>query len=173
MSCLGYPSRSGYKSVRIDRFQAWDGVRFKSLRGRSVRFDAQKQFAELFKDKPGIVLSDIDPAYLNALLPAGFVAAPIDEKQTLRWSPSWHYGKPQAEAVVRRGLANRSGERTLFRQTRCKECGAIATLEGYHWSESSPRAAWQCCSSSPGDCKRCRTMIASPLRSYGPGKSHR
>src|SRR6185503_5945674 len=88
MSCIGYPSRSGYKSVRIDRFQAWDGVNFLTLRGRSVRFDAQKQFAKLFKDKPGIVLSDIDPAYLNALLPAGFIAAPIDENQTRRWSPN-------------------------------------------------------------------------------------
>jgi len=137
MSCIGYPSRSGYKTVRIDRFQAWDGVHFDSLRGRSVWFDAQKEFAKLFKNKPGVVFSDIDPAYLNALLPAGFVAAPIDENQTRRWSPTWHYGKPQAEAVVRQGLSQSSPVYALFvsPDEMQKSTVRLPKLKGYHWSE--------------------------------------
>lgn len=137
MSCIGYPSRSGYKSVGINRFQAWDGVRLESLRGRSVWFDAQKQFAKSFKDKPGVVFSDIDPAYLNALLPTGFVAAPIDENQTRRWSLSWHYGKPQAEAVARQGLSQSSPVYALFVSLDDvqKNAARLPKPEGYHWSE--------------------------------------
>ena len=38
----------------------------------------QKEVGRIFGDVPGIVLSDIDAPYLNALLPKLFVAAPPD-----------------------------------------------------------------------------------------------
>ena len=75
LSCIGYPSQSGFKP-KSNRSQAWDALHYPHDNGRSRWYEAQKEFARTFKDEPGIVLSDIDPAYLNALLPKPFVAAP-------------------------------------------------------------------------------------------------
>ena len=68
------------------------------------RYDAQKEFARTFKDAPGIVLSDVDPAYLNALLPKPFVAAPIDDHHNYCCSRLWHYGKAEAVQLVQMAL---------------------------------------------------------------------
>ena len=57
-----------------------------------------------FEDAPGIVLSDIDPPYLNALLPKPFVAAPIDGNHNYCYSQLWHYGKAEAVQLVANGL---------------------------------------------------------------------
>src|SRR6266576_2469887 len=77
LSCVGYPSQSGFKP-KSGRSQAWDALKYGSERGESLQYEAQKKFARTFKDAPGIVLSDVEPPYLNALLPKPFVAAPID-----------------------------------------------------------------------------------------------
>ena len=61
LSCIGYPSQSGFKP-ESGRSQAWDAVRYADRNGKSPRYEAQKEFARTFKDAPGIVLSDIDPA---------------------------------------------------------------------------------------------------------------
>src|SRR5437899_4063974 len=79
-ACLGYPSRSGYKTRDIDRSQAWDALHFSGSPREPIQFVAQRYFGRRFQREPGIVLSDIDPVYLNALLPRRFVAAPIDGK---------------------------------------------------------------------------------------------
>ena len=42
-ACLGYPSRSGYKTLGIDRSQAWDALHF-TASGQSTQFVAQKDF---------------------------------------------------------------------------------------------------------------------------------
>ena len=78
LSCIGYPSQSGFKP-KSGRSQAWDALHYANGNGKSLRYEAQKEFIRIFRDAPGIVLSDIDPAYLNALLPKPFVAAPIDD----------------------------------------------------------------------------------------------
>ena len=83
-ACLGYPSRSGYNTRGIDRSQALDALHFAIPPSQSVELLAQKDFATRLSSQPGIVLSDIDPAYLNALLPRAFVAAPIDGKHKLQ-----------------------------------------------------------------------------------------
>ena len=73
----------------------------KSLRLRGaegIQFD-------IFRDAPGLVLSDIDPPYLNALLPKPFVAAPIDGKHYYSFSRLWHYGQPEAAQLEGNGLA--------------------------------------------------------------------
>jgi len=49
-------------------------------------------------------LSNIDPVYLNALLPDGFVAAPLDGDHNYRFSKIWHYDRPEALALVEQGL---------------------------------------------------------------------
>ena len=43
-----------------------------------MRYEVQKEVGRIFGDVPGIVLSDIDAPYLNALLPKLFVAVPPD-----------------------------------------------------------------------------------------------
>ena len=75
LSCIGYPSQSGF-TPKGGRSQAWDALNYANVNRKSPRYEAQKEFSRIFRDAPGIVLSDIDPPYLNALLPKPFVAAP-------------------------------------------------------------------------------------------------
>jgi hypothetical protein len=75
-----------------------------SQHGKSILYDAQKKFARTFKDEPGIVLSAIDPAYLNALLPKRFVAAPVDGNHPYCFSRLWHYGKAEAVQLAQSGF---------------------------------------------------------------------
>ncbi len=103
-ACLGYPSRSGYNTHGSNRLQAWDALHFTTPFRQSIEFVAQRNFAKLLSRQPGIVLSDIDPVYLNALLGPSFVAAPIDGKHHYKWSDTWHYHRPQATALVEHGL---------------------------------------------------------------------
>lgn len=103
-ACLGYPSRSGYNTRGVDRSQALDAFHFATPSSQSVELLAQKNFARRLSSQPGIVLSDIDPVYLNALLPRSFVAAPIDGKHHYKWSYVWRYDQPQALALVTHGL---------------------------------------------------------------------
>ena len=103
LSCIGYPSQSGFKP-KGGRSQAWDALHYANGNGKSLRYEAQKEFIRIFRDAPGIVLSDIDPAYLNALLPKPFVAAPIDDHHNYCYSRLWHYGKAEAIRLVQSGL---------------------------------------------------------------------
>ncbi|MEO5717593.1 MAG: hypothetical protein ABIR29_03365, partial [Chthoniobacterales bacterium] len=88
LSCLGYPSQSGYPP-KSGRVQAWDALKERKGHGKSVLFATQEEFMKCFRGSPGIVLSDIDPAYLNALWPQNFVAAPLDAEHHYRYSKRW------------------------------------------------------------------------------------
>ena len=103
LTCIGYPSQSGFKPKR-NRSQAWDALQYASRKGRSPRYEAEEEFRRVFRDAPGIVLSDIDPPYLNVLLPKAFVAAPIDDQNNYCYSRHWHYGKNEAIRLVQSGL---------------------------------------------------------------------
>ena len=85
-ACLGYPSRSGHNTSGINRSQAWEALHFASVPSTSMEFLAQGKFAQQLESQSAIVLSDIDPVYLNALLPSSVVAAPIDGKHHYKWS---------------------------------------------------------------------------------------
>ena len=89
LSCVGCPSQSGFKS-KAGRSQAWDALHYADEHRKSIWYEAQKQFIRFFRDAPGIVLSDIDPPYVNVLLPKPFVAAPIDDRRNYDYSPIWH-----------------------------------------------------------------------------------
>ena len=104
-ACLGYPSRSGYNTVAVNRSQAWDALRYDALSGKSACFIAERHFLDVCGREPAIVLSDVDPVYLNALWPRWIVAAPIDEKHGYQFSKIWHYDQPRALALseTRRG----------------------------------------------------------------------
>jgi hypothetical protein len=134
-ACLGYPSRSGYNTPGINRSQAWDAIHFATAPSQSIEFLAQSHLANQLSREPGIVLSDIDPVYLNALLPRSFVAAPIDGKHHYKWSYAWRYDRPQAMALVEHGLQQSlpvyalftSGDEITTKQSR------LPTLPGYEW----------------------------------------
>jgi hypothetical protein len=82
-SCIGYPSQSGYKPEG-GRSQAWDALHYASGNAKSLRYETQKEFTRIFRDAPGIVLSDIDPPYLNAILPKLFVITTAKPALALR-----------------------------------------------------------------------------------------
>jgi hypothetical protein len=134
-ACLGYPSRSGYNTRDIDRSQAWDALHFATPPSQSIEFIAQKDFARRLARQPGIVLSDIDPVYLNALLPRSFVAAPIDGKHHYKWSYLWRYDRPQALALVERGLEQSLPLYALFvsQDQMITQQSRLPTVPGYEW----------------------------------------
>jgi hypothetical protein len=134
-ACLGYPSRSGYNTGGIDRSQAWDALHFTTSVSQSIQFNAQRYFASQFGRQTGIVLSDIDPVYLNSLLPRSFVAAPIDGKHPYKWSYTWRYDRPQALALTERGLAQSLPIYALFVSKREMEekIMRLPQLDGYEW----------------------------------------
>jgi hypothetical protein len=133
-SCLGFPSRTGYNSLKTDRFQAWDALHFRT-RPQSEWFLAQKQFTETWRKQPGIILSDIDAVYLNALVPKPFIGAPMDAKHKRKWSPVWHYGEAQALALAKRGLEQSLPVYALFvsRKDMNEKAQRLPRVEGYEW----------------------------------------
>jgi len=134
-ACLGYPSRSGYDTRGIDRSQALDALHFATPPSQSIELLAQKDFATRLSSQPGIVLSDIDPVYLNALLPRAFVAAPIDGKHHYRWSYTWRYDRPQALALVEHGLQQSLPVYALFvsRDEVATKQSRLSNVAGYKW----------------------------------------
>jgi hypothetical protein len=134
-ACFGYPSRSGSNTRDMDRSQAWDALHFTDPPRCSVEFFVQKRFATLLKRQPGIVLSDIDPVYLNALLPRSFVAAPIDENHNYKWSYTWRYDRPQALALIKRGLEQSLPVYALFvsRDEVTTKQWRLPAVPGYDW----------------------------------------
>jgi hypothetical protein len=134
-SCLGYPSRSGYKTVKTDRSQAWDALHFTNPSRQSTEFVAQKHLGEIFGRQPGIVLSDINPVYLNALLPEPLVAAPLDGQHKYRFSEIWRYDRPEALALVKRGLEQSLPVYALFVSPKemDEKAWRLPKLDGYQW----------------------------------------
>jgi hypothetical protein len=134
-ACLGYPSRSSYNTQGIDRSQARDALHFASSPLKSIQFVAQRHFATGLSGQPGIVLSDIDPVYLNALLPRSFVAAPIDGKHHYKWSYTWRYDRPQALALVEHGLQQSLPIYALFtsRDEVATNRSRLPNIPGYEW----------------------------------------
>ena len=134
-SCLGYPSRSGYNPPAINRFQAWEALHFTSSPTQSMEFVAQEHFARDVGTQSGVILSDIDPVYLNALLPRSFAAVPIDAKHHYKWSYIWRYDRPQAMAVVQNALKQSTPVYALFvsHDDAAKEQLRLPVIAGYEW----------------------------------------
>jgi hypothetical protein len=137
LSCIGYPSQSGFKPTG-GRSQAWDALHYANGNGKSPRYQAQKEFIRIFRDAPGLVLSDIDSPYLNALLPKPFVAAPIDGNHYYSYSRLWHYGKPEATQLVANGLARAIAVYALLLPSKDvdQDIKRLPLVQGYSWKRS-------------------------------------
>ena len=142
-ACLGYPSRSGFNTSGVNRSQAWDAVHLPFQPSESRWFIAQRAFLEVFGREPGVVLSDIDPVYLNAFFPDWIVAAPLDGKHHYRHSRIWRYARPEALALVKHGLDQRHAVYALFVSQKDMEenKARLPPLDGYEWApaETSTR----------------------------------
>jgi hypothetical protein len=144
LSCVGYPSRSGFEPIN-GRSQAWDALHYTNGVGQSPRYEAQREFLRICRGAPGIILSDIDPPYLNALLPKPFVAAPIDGNHNYCYSQLWHYGKTQAAELVVNGLGGRTPVYGLLLPSKevDQDIKRLPSVQGYSWkrrNEINPAA---------------------------------
>jgi len=137
LSCIGYPSQSGFKP-NLNRSQAWDALYYEGRKGKSLWYEAQKEFIRFFRDAPGIVLSDIDPSYLNALLPKPFIAAPIDDHHNYCFSQLWHYGKVEAIRLVQSGLDHATPIYALLLPSidDDKDVQRLPSIQGHSWKRS-------------------------------------
>jgi hypothetical protein len=138
LSCIGYPSQSGFKP-KSGRSQAWDALHYGNQNGKSLRYEAQKEFSRIFRDAPGIVLSDIEPPYLNALLPKPFVAAPVDGNHDYCYSRLWRYGKAEAVQLVANGLGRASPVYALLLSSKDvdQDLKRLPLIQGYSWKRSN------------------------------------
>jgi hypothetical protein len=138
LSCIGYPSQSGFEP-KGGRSQAWDALHYANEIGKSPRYEAQKEFSRVCRDAPGIILSDIDPPYLNALLPKPFVAAPIDGTHNYCYSRLWHYGKAQAVELVANGLSRGTPVYGLLLPSKQvdQDIKRLPLVQGYNWKRSN------------------------------------
>jgi hypothetical protein len=134
LSCIGYPSQSGFKP-KSGRSQAWDALHYGNGKGKSLRYETQKEFIRAFRDTGGIVLSDIDPPYLNALLPKPFVAAPLDANHHYCYSQLWHYGKAEAIQLVQSGLDHAAPVYALLLPSKDvdQDVKRLPLIQGYSW----------------------------------------
>ena len=137
LACIGYPSQSGFKP-ESGRSQTWDALNYPQRNDKSLRYKAQKEFIRIFRDAPGLVLSDIDPPYLNALLPQPFVAAPIDGNHYYSFSRLWHYGQPEADQLVANGLARAIPVYALLLPSNDvdQDIKRLPLVQGYTWKRS-------------------------------------
>jgi hypothetical protein len=135
LTCVGYPSQSGFTPEK-NRFQAWDAIHYP--KDISPLYEAQKELVFSFRDAPGIVLSDTDSPYLNALLPKPFVAAPIDNRHNYCFSRIWHYGKAEAIRLVEGGLDRGIPVYALFVPSKDidQNIERLPKIHGYTWKRS-------------------------------------
>jgi hypothetical protein len=137
LSCIGYPSESDFKP-KSGRAQAWDALHYANNKARPRRYEAQKEFSRLFRSAPGIVLSDIDPPYLNSLLPKPFIASPIDNQHNYCYSRAWRYGKPEAVQLVENGLRHATPVYALLLPSKDvdQDIKRLPSIQGYTWKRS-------------------------------------
>jgi hypothetical protein len=136
LSCVGYPSQSGFKP-KGGRSQAWDAFYYVNHH-KSFWYEAQKEFSRSFQKAPGIVLSDIDPAYLNVLLPKPFVAAPIDDHHNYSYSQLWRYGKVEALRLAQSGIDHAIPVYALLVPAINSDQAIqrLPSIQGYSWKRS-------------------------------------
>jgi hypothetical protein len=153
-ACVGYPSRSLSNAPQVvasgtqtdwNRWQAWDALHFPNPPRQSPWLTAQRHFVEMFGREPGIILTDINPLFLNALLPDSFVAAHIDGERYVAFRNVVTYDRAQALALVKRALGESRPLYALFVSQKEMEEKAVRLpqVDGYAWvvAENLPAEA--------------------------------
>ncbi len=119
----------------VPKSQAWDAINYTTPPRQSTQLIALTHLVKTFGRQPGVVLSDINPVYLNALLPDPFVAPPLDEKRYLAISRIWRYDRVRAVALVKQSLAQSLAVYALFvsRKEMDEKVSRLPVLDGYEW----------------------------------------
>lgn len=101
---IGYPSQAGFlqKSGQIQALYSLGIIPHRDG-GKPRAYTAAMEMAKRYRDQPGIVLSFINPVFLNSVLPNGFTAAPVNGVHEYSHSRQWRYGSKDAAALARRG----------------------------------------------------------------------
>lgn len=130
-ACFGYPSQSGFRPMRNGCSQAWDALHFTVPRRLSARFLAQKRLVQVCGRSPGIVFSNLNPVYLNAVLPASFVATPLN-----RYGFSKIYHPPDAVALAQDAIAKSTPVYAVFVTMRDVASAEprLPRVNGYDWN---------------------------------------
>jgi hypothetical protein len=145
-ACLGYPSRSlsnttdaigpDGRTEKI-RSQAWEALHFPTPVRQSPWLTAERQFLQVFGRQPGIVLADINPLFLNALLPDPFLAAHLDGDRYAKSKLTRvvTYDRAQALALVKRGLSQSLPVYALFvsHKEMDEKSARLPRIDGYDW----------------------------------------
>ena len=144
-AALGCPSRSVDPGLKADRLQSWEALHFSTRPRQSAQFIAQRRFIESVGQPGGLVFSDINPVYLNALFPPGFVAAPLDGKRYTQWRHVVHYDDAQAVALAELGLRRSVPVYALFISTKefDEKASRLPNVPAYRWvpAEDTTNAA--------------------------------
>lgn len=144
-ACLGYPSRSLSNTAQVvasgsqtkgNRFQACDALHFPTPPLPSPWLTAQRHFLEMFGRQPGIILTDINPLFLNALLPDPFFAAHLDGERYVRFRHVVTYDRAQALALVNRALGQSRPVYALFlsQKEMDEKASRLPQIDGYEWA---------------------------------------
>jgi len=145
-ACLGYPSRSPFNTPQAvtsgtqtdwNRSQTWDAFYFPTPSVRSRGWlTAERHFVEMFGREPGIILADINPVVLNALLPDSFVAAHLDGERYAVFRGGRTYDRGQALALVKHALDQSRPVYALFVSQKEMEENAVRLpqVDGYEWA---------------------------------------
>jgi hypothetical protein len=89
----------------------------------------------MFGRQPGIVLADINPLFLNALLPDSFIAAHLDGERYVGFRNVVTYDRAQALELVKRGIAQSRLVYALFvsQQEMEQKASRLPHVDGYDW----------------------------------------
>ncbi|MDD5706909.1 MAG: glycosyltransferase family 39 protein [Kiritimatiellae bacterium] len=144
LAVAGFPSQSGWPP------QAWRSqfVDLLSLAphdrpNTSPAYAAANNLSVLAQARPGVVLSPGDAVFLNAVLPAGFAAAPLDGQHEHCYSRKWHYDGRHARALAQHACAQALPVYALFstRQEMKANRHRLPEITGWHWQRASSRRA--------------------------------
>ncbi len=97
---------------------------------------AERYFVEMFGREPGIILTDINPLYLNALLPDPFNAAHPDGERYVKFRNVVTYDRAQALALVKRALDQSRTVYALFvsQKEMDEKALRLPQIDGYEWA---------------------------------------
>ncbi len=152
-ACLGYPSRSLSNTPQAadssptdaNRLQALEALHFPTPPRESPWLMAERHFLQMFGHEPGIVLADINPLFLNALLPDPFIAGHLDGEIYAKFRRLVLYDRAQALALVNRGLRQSRPVYALFvsQKEMDEKAMRLPQVDGYEWvvAENLPAEA--------------------------------
>lgn len=130
----GFPSMAGFPQRRwqMQLPYALGIIPHRDDRMSPASYRAAIEFQKRFGSSPGVVLSRINPVYLNAILPTDFMAAPIDGRHEYNHSRLWKYDAGSAQTLALFNLEKRRPVYALLTSEDGVE--TLPAISGWHWN---------------------------------------